>query len=151
MTMIVWVNSFWLFLLYLRIVGAKWFFEFGQSSQGTRILRTTGLVEIPWIPEIQCPKSLVCTINLWDKSLGTSTSYFEYFAFTCGDKNPLKFVKSTKYYDHDFLRKQILPVSALSTLLGAKWFFEFGQRAWYWAAKNNRTYRNPLKARDPKS
>ena len=26
---------------------AKWFFEFGQRSLGTRLLRTTGLVEIP--------------------------------------------------------------------------------------------------------
>ena len=28
------------------------------------------------------------------------------------------------------LRKQFLAVSALSTLLGVKWFFEFGQRTW---------------------
>ena len=33
--------------------------------------------------------------------------------FACGDENPLKFVKSIKYYDHDCQRKQFFAISAL--------------------------------------
>ena len=61
-------------------------------------------------------------INLRDKSLGNSFINLTYFHFACGDKNPLKLVKNLKYYDHDCLRKQFFVISALSTLLGAKWF-----------------------------
>ena len=61
-------------------------------------------------------------INLRDKSLGTSFINLTYFNFACGDENPLRLVKNLKYYDHDCLRKQFFVISALSTLLGAKWF-----------------------------
>ena len=93
-----------------------------SKGLGTRLLRATGFIEIPWRPKILSPKSYVCSINLWDKSLGTSTSYSEHFRFTCGDKTPSKFVQRTKYYDYDCLRKQFFAISALAALSGAKWF-----------------------------
>ena len=34
-----------------------------------------------------------------DKSLGTSFINLTYFKFACGDENPLKLVKSLKYYE----------------------------------------------------
>ena len=40
-------------------------------------------------------------INVRDKSLGTSFINLTYFNFACGDENPLKFVKSIKYYEQD--------------------------------------------------
>ena len=61
-------------------------------------------------------------INLRDKSLGTSFINLTYFNFPCCDEHPLRLVKFLKYYEHDCLRKQFFVISALSTLLGAKWF-----------------------------
>ena len=60
-------------------------------------------------------------INLRDNSLGTSFIDLTYFKFARGDENPLKLVRNLKYYDHDCLRKQFFVISALSTLLRAKW------------------------------
>ena len=61
-------------------------------------------------------------INLRNKSIGISFINLTYFNFACVHENPLRLVRNLKYYDHDCLRKQVFVISALSTLLEAKWF-----------------------------
>ena len=91
-----------------------------SKSLRTRLQTTTGFIEIPWRPKI-------LRTSLGVKSLGISTSYFEHYRFTCGDKNPWNFLACTKYYDQDCLRKQFFAISVPSTFLGAKRFHFLNQ------------------------